>query len=650
MDNQLLLKANIFLTLMMAFFVVIVSAYLLRSLEITLLTVSAVPLEVGREERPGASPAPAIYDYLAQVGHSLLGLETAYAKTVEPDYAAEKYSKIKEMEMAPGERKEIKIGFYNRGRYNWRRSSKNFISIYTDKPHYRQSVFQDKSWYRKDQPAKLKDSLIGPGKLGYFEFYLQAPQKPGVYEENFALAAENKAWLAGGKFQLVITVDSGAARAAENEKKDSPSPAAKLTVLNPRDYRARRLTRLEPLVLSPAQESDVQVMFLNQGKKSWAKREIVLEKTRLSLSDTPTAATVFSFSGAEVKTGQTEIFAIPWRAPEEPGIYQLYFNLLINGQLIQGGRFVLQVAVGAGEGELEKLRQAAEPIIRVGLYTTEEPVIFASPFAYRIKTVTGEELGQVRADEVLTISFNLEDGLYTLQWSGAAVSTTSSVRLEPLAAGSYFTLTNYNNRLSRDNKKINYNQFRDVLEMRLADGRDYLWVINELAMESYLKGLAETAESAPAEFQKALMVAARTYAFYHLFSYPGKHPKSGITLDADIDQVYRGYVLEKNSPRQAAAVEATRGLIVTYDGEAVETPYFARSDGRTRTWKEAWGGGGEDKPWLKSVKTPYDRGYSRLGHGVGMSAHDAIARAKKGALYEEILKYYYQGIEVQKVY
>lgn len=618
MDNQLLLKekgetkASICLSLMMAFFVVIISACFLRLLE-----------------------------------YSLEGAVEVYAKTTEPDFAAEKYSKIKEIEMAPGERREIKIGFYNRGRYNWRNNGKNFISIYTDQPHYRQSVFQDKSWYRKDQPAKLKDSLIGPGKLGYFEFYLQAPQKPGVYEENFALAAENQTWLAGGKFQLVITVDSEAALAAENEKKDFPSPAAKLTVLNPRDYRARRLTRLEPLVLSPRQESEVRVMFLNQGKKSWAKREIVLEKTRLSLSDTPTAAMAFSFSGAEVKTGQTEIFAIPWRAPEEPGIYQLYFNLLINGQLIQGGRFVLPVVVGAGEEELEKLRQAAEPIIRVGLYTTEEPVIFASPFAYRIKTVAGEELGQVRADEVLTISFNPEDGLYTLQWSGAAVSTTSSVRLEPLAAGSFFTLTNYDNRLSRDNKKINYNQFRDVLEMRLADDRDYLWVINELAMESYLKGLAETAESAPAEFQKALMVAARTYAFYHL-SYPGKHPKSGVTLDADIDQVYRGYVLEKNSPRQAAAVEATRGLIVTYDGEAVETPYFARSDGHTRSWKEVWGGA--DKPWLKSVKTPYDRGYSRLGHGVGMSAHDAITRAKKGALYEDILKYYYQGIELQKVY
>lgn len=36
------------------------------------------------------------------------------------------------------------------------------------------------------------------------------------------------------------------------------------------------------------------------------------------------------------------------------------------------------------------------------------------------------------------------------------------------------------------------------------------------------------------------------------------------------------------------------------------------------------------------------------GHGVGMSQYGALAMAKKGYPYDEILKYYYQGVEIKK--
>lgn len=37
------------------------------------------------------------------------------------------------------------------------------------------------------------------------------------------------------------------------------------------------------------------------------------------------------------------------------------------------------------------------------------------------------------------------------------------------------------------------------------------------------------------------------------------------------------------------------------------------------------------------------------GHGVGMSQYGALAMAKKGYKYQDILKYYYQGIEIKKL-
>lgn len=44
-----------------------------------------------------------------------------------------------------------------------------------------------------------------------------------------------------------------------------------------------------------------------------------------------------------------------------------------------------------------------------------------------------------------------------------------------------------------------------------------------------------------------------------------------------------------------------------------------------------------------TIKT---KGY---GHGVGMSQYGALAMAKKGYKYDEILKYYYQGVEISKL-
>jgi peptidoglycan hydrolase-like amidase len=97
------------------------------------------------------------------------------------------------------------------------------------------------------------------------------------------------------------------------------------------------------------------------------------------------------------------------------------------------------------------------------------------------------------------------------------------------------------------------------------------------------------------------------------------------------------------------AVDETRGLIVSYNNELVVTPYFSRSDGRTRAWSEVWYG---SKPWLISKPAPYDarEGFALWGHGVGMSAMDAYYRAGDGWTWDNILKYYYTGIDIKRIY
>ena len=99
------------------------------------------------------------------------------------------------------------------------------------------------------------------------------------------------------------------------------------------------------------------------------------------------------------------------------------------------------------------------------------------------------------------------------------------------------------------------------------------------------------------------------------------------------------------------AAESTRGNVVTYNDEIVITPYFAHTGGITNAWHEVWGGA--VKPWLVSVRTEYDaRKYSSdFGHGVGMSQVDAAMRAdEEGLTFDALLKYYYTGTKVEKIY
>ena len=85
-----------------------------------------------------------------------------------------------------------------------------------------------------------------------------------------------------------------------------------------------------------------------------------------------------------------------------------------------------------------------------------------------------------------------------------------------------------------------------------------------------------------------------------------------------------------------------------YQGQLAITPYYSQSDGRTRSWEEVWAGG--PYAWLKAVADPGCAGLKMLGHGVGMSARGALLMALEGRGFEEILKYYYTGIELRRIY
>ena len=99
-------------------------------------------------------------------------------------------------------------------------------------------------------------------------------------------------------------------------------------------------------------------------------------------------------------------------------------------------------------------------------------------------------------------------------------------------------------------------------------------------------------------------------------------------------------------PNFLTAVTDTKDYVVTYRRELVKTPYFNQSDGRTRSALEMWGW--TNTPYLQSVEDPHCAGMIKRGHGVGLSGCGADGMAKEGKTYEEIIKYFYQDVEVEK--
>lgn len=236
-------------------------------------------------------------------------------------------------------------------------------------------------------------------------------------------------------------------------------------------------------------------------------------------------------------------------------------------------------------------------------------------------------------------------------------------------------------------------------------GRDGVQLVNVLGLEDYLAGVlgSEMPKSFPLEALKAQAVAARTYALHKKLEQYGQPFHLGSSV---ISQVYGG--LASEDPRTREAVEATRGVVLTYQLQPVEAYFHASCGGKTESGAEALG---RELPYLKPVSCPCAKlpqaewrleldqklqvvsrsptgratrvlldgrpidavllreriGYMRLkslwfevsghhitghgfGHGAGLCQWGAKVLADQGLSFRQILAHYYVGTELQTLY
>jgi len=135
--------------------------------------------------------------------------------------------------------------------------------------------------------------------------------------------------------------------------------------------------------------------------------------------------------------------------------------------------------------------------------------------------------------------------------------------------------------------------------------------VETIALETYLVGVvaAEMPASFHIEALKAQAIVARTYALNRI-------QEGKVLTDTVSTQVYKDNNQLRNTwgkdfdyyyNKIKSAVDATKGMVVTYQGKYIDAVFHSTSNGHTVDAIDVWG---NDVPYLKSVDSPFDTAIS----------------------------------------
>ena len=226
------------------------------------------------------------------------------------------------------------------------------------------------------------------------------------------------------------------------------------------------------------------------------------------------------------------------------------------------------------------LGRAPTTRVRVLLDDGAKRVTISSKLAFQVADASGSTYSLPAGSYVVGASFKRKP-------DGSAPATKPQALVYPLefTAGSSALA-------------LNGRGYRGAL--RVLKNGPLLRVVDVVGLDFYLRGVvpSEMPQTWAPEALKAQAVAARSYALSHL------HAGGGFDLYPDTrDQVYLG--IPHEAPSTTAAVNATAGQVVLYEGKLAETFFFSSSGGRTASIQDLYPAS-PPVPYLVSVPDPYD--------------------------------------------
>ncbi len=631
-----------------------------------------------------------IFNFLA-IGAPLTSFSVAQAATGYQAKAAI-YSPAQKLTLNAGTKSKIKINYRNLGETTWLNSGTNALKVNADATAQK---FSHPQWLSATTPIKLYYPAVKTGETIWFEIPITVPQLNGTYNLEFSLLAGATA-VTNSTATFTITVTGG-----KNPPAPAPAPSQTKTVSGLNEvlsFNAQQKSNL-PITID---SDNYQLKFNGQAIDSQklgsrfqidfnfdVKRYFINNQygARILMTDQPidfvptdSTAQLKLTAGLPAGTGSAQA------GLEYSFCGHLQFNYQENKQaltiltdapatcapkLLPGQAPVTPTPpaaqfwqiIPADINIINDLRMT-DPIIKVGLlYQTAQSedelplkIHTLNQAPYEIRDDQGGLLTLATAGDYLSVDFDFKLKRYFLIDSdGKRLSMTDQpLHFIARSPDTIFEIASWKNGPFWG-MNVNDNDYRGNIIIKYNSNTDRLWLINELSLEEYMKGMSEVPDSWPTEMLKAQQIAARTYAMFRYIN-----PKYTNSPDPDddpiftvrstqADQVYRGYQAELRNPNLVAAAAATRGIIATYNNDPISAYYFSQSDGRTRSSVEA----NMTKvavDYLPGVIDPPGEGKTLLGHGVGLPQYGGRAAANQGANYSQILKYYYRGIDLKKFY
>ena len=191
-----------------------------------------------------------------------------------------------------------------------------------------------------------------------------------------------------------------------------------------------------------------------------------------------------------------------------------------------------------------------------------------------------------------------------------------------------------NEQVENTEQNYDYRELGTIKLLHIESGQT-----EEIKLDEYLYGVvsAEMPASYEIEALKAQAVVARTYTIYQIQNNGNKHEGANICdsyqcCQAWISKDDRFAKWEENQKeinwqKITNAVNETQGKIITYNGKPINAFFHSNSGGVTESSVNIWGG--VEYPYLKSVETSGEEGYSQYSSEVTLTQEELLSKIKE---------------------
>lgn len=191
-----------------------------------------------------------------------------------------------------------------------------------------------------------------------------------------------------------------------------------------------------------------------------------------------------------------------------------------------------------------------------------------------------------------------------------------------------------NEQVKNEEQNYDYREYNTIKLLHIESGQT-----EEINLDEYLYGVvsAEMPASYEIEALKAQAVVARTYTIYQIQNNGNKHEGAHI---CDSYQCCQAWISkeerfskweekerENNWQKITKAVNETAGKIITYEGNPINAFFHSNSGGVTESSVNIWGG--VEYPYLKSVETSGEDGYSQYNSEVTLTQEELLSKIKE---------------------